>query len=88
MKEVLIYGNRKMDDEVWDISTQELREKAFLELFAMLRDDWQVYSAAALNKVQQTLYNKASAGDAAAAEKLLKFRQSYEYESWHTKEVR
>lgn len=44
MKEVLVYQNRKCDPEIWDISTPELKEKAYLGLFALLDESWQVYS--------------------------------------------
>ena len=44
MKKVLIYGNRKQDDEIWDVSTPELLDKACLDLFSLLNDNWQVYT--------------------------------------------
>lgn len=44
IKEVLVYQNRKCDPEIWDISTPELKEKAFLGLFNLLDESWQVYS--------------------------------------------
>jgi len=37
----LIYGHRKQDDLKWDIGTPELRAKAFLELFNILKKDWE-----------------------------------------------
>lgn len=44
MKKVLIYENRKIDPIVWDVSTLELRAKAFMELFRILDKDWEAYS--------------------------------------------
>ena len=44
VNKILRYGNRKTDDVVWDISTPQKEEKAFRELFAILKDEWQVYS--------------------------------------------
>ena len=41
--EVLIYRNRKCDPEIWDISTPERKRKAFLSLFTLLDEHWQVY---------------------------------------------
>ena len=43
MKKVLIYGNRKQDDDIWDVSTPELLDKACLELFNILNAVWCVY---------------------------------------------
>lgn len=43
MKKVLIYENRKSAPEIWDVSTLELRRKAFLSLFNLLDDTWQAY---------------------------------------------
>ena len=36
---------------------------------------------------QQELYDRAKAGDAAAAEKLLKLRNGHEYEGWNVEHV-
>ena len=44
MKQVLIYENRKIDPIVWDVSTLELRAKAFMELFRIIDKDWEAYS--------------------------------------------
>ena len=43
MKRVLKYGNRKTDDCYWDASTSELEAGAFLALFKVLDESWQVY---------------------------------------------
>jgi hypothetical protein len=40
---VLIYGNRKQDDDIYDISTPEKEAAAYLRLFNYLNEDWQVY---------------------------------------------
>jgi hypothetical protein len=44
MKKVLMYDNRKCNPEIWDVSTPELKSKAFLNLFKLLDEDWEVYS--------------------------------------------
>lgn len=41
---ILIYGNRKTDPTIYDISTPEKENAAFLLLFKMLDEDWEVYS--------------------------------------------
>jgi len=43
VKQVLIYENRKTTPLVWDVSTPELKDKAFLSLFKVLDKDWEVY---------------------------------------------
>ncbi len=83
---LLVYGNRKQDDQIWDISTPEKRAAAFLELFAILRDDWQVYESSELTTKEAGLLVQANEGDAAAAERLMKGRRTYEYEEWHETE--
>jgi hypothetical protein len=44
MKRVLIYENRKSSKIIYDISAPELENRAFLSLFKVLDEDWQVYS--------------------------------------------
>jgi hypothetical protein len=44
MAKLLIYGNRKQDDDIWDISTPELEEAAYRELFKTLDGYWGVYA--------------------------------------------
>lgn len=83
----LIYGNRKMDDVSWDISTPAKRSKAFLKLFKLLRDGWKVYTldywgSPMETSKQKMLYDMACKGDGAAAEKLLTMRKKYEYEGF------
>lgn len=41
---VLVYGNRKQDDVIYDVSTPEKEAAAFLLLFKMLDEDWEVYT--------------------------------------------
>jgi hypothetical protein len=92
----LVYGNRKQPDMKWDISTPELRAKAFLELFNYLKKEWVVYSCDYWGKTkleqenQKALYKLAS-GDspraAQAAEELLTMRIDYEYENWRIVDV-
>lgn len=83
---VLIYGNRKQDDDIYDISTPEKEAAAFLTLFNYLNDEWCVYGDDLGNK-EQSLYDAAKRGDAMAAKKLLSIRRDYEYEEWHYGEV-
>lgn len=84
----LVYGNRKEPETKWDISTSELRAKAFLELFNHLKTVWKVFTCGYWGKTkdeqetQKALYNLACGGDAVAAEKLLTMRIDYEYEEW------
>jgi hypothetical protein len=85
--ELLIYGNRKQDDQIWDVSTPKKRREAFLALFKILRDDWQVYEGGDLRVSEQKLLLKAGLDDAEAAEKLLTGRRGYEYEEWHFAET-
>jgi hypothetical protein len=84
---LLVYGNRKQDDMIWDVSTPEKRAAAFLALFAVLKDDWQVYEASTLNTKESALFVQASEGDAESAEALLNRRKTYEYEEWHFAET-
>jgi hypothetical protein len=44
MKKVLMYQNRKSSPLVWDISTSEKENQAYLALFKYLDESWQVYS--------------------------------------------
>lgn len=83
---VLIYGNRKQDDDIYDISTPEKEAAAFLRLFNTLDEEWQVYGGN-LGAKEQPLYDAAKKGDGAAAKRLLTMRKSYEYEEWHYGEV-
>ena len=82
---ILIYGNRKQDDEIYDISTPEKEAAAFLRLFKTLDNEWQVYTE--LNKKEKELYRAAKNGDSNAARRLLTARKNYEYEEWHYGEV-
>lgn len=41
---ILIYGNRKQDDAIYDISTPEKEEAAFKAVFATLDGYWRVYA--------------------------------------------
>jgi hypothetical protein len=88
VKKVLIYGNRKQDDMCWDVSTPELRSRAFLELFKYLKECWSVYecdywgSSPKEKATQKNLFKEACEGNPQSAEKLLTQRQSYEYESF------
>ena len=83
MSDLLIYGNRKQEDIIWDISTPEKRAAGFLALFRFLNEEWDVYQPDDLNATEEKLFNKAVDGDANAAERLLTIRKNYEYEEWH-----
>jgi hypothetical protein len=82
MLKILLYENRKCDPVAFDASTPELEKAAYLALFKLLDEDWEVYSCGDLNAIQQKLYDKAKAGDVEAAKKLLTARRDYEYEMW------
>jgi hypothetical protein len=82
MSDLLIYGNRKQEDIIWDISTPEKRAAGFLALFRFLNEEWDVYQSDDLNAAQEKLFNKAVKGDAVAAECLLTMRKNCEYEEW------
>ena len=41
---LLVYGNRKQDDEYYDVSTTELEEKAYRAIFKTLDEYWGVYA--------------------------------------------
>lgn len=87
---MLIYGNRKEPDMKFEVSTPELRAKAFLELFKHLDGAWKVYSdweEGVVGDLHKDLYKKAKGGDVNAAELLLTLRKDYEYEKWQIEEV-
>ena len=87
MKTVLVY-QKEATPLVWDISTSQLRGKAFLALFNLL-NDWGCYDdiqsdLAYQLELQKRLYKLANEGNCFAAEQLLTFRRDwgYEYEHW------
>jgi hypothetical protein len=82
---VLVYGNRKQDDDLYDISTPEKEDAAFLLLFKTLDEDWGVYTD--LNLRERELHQQAKAGDGKAAKKLMSGRQRYEYENFRIDHV-
>lgn len=57
MKKVLRYSNRKEDDQLWDASTPELEDAAFLALFKHLDENWDTY-----NDMDPTEYEKELQG--------------------------
>lgn len=85
--QLLIYGNRKQDDMIWDISTPLKRQSAFLRLFNYLRTEWQVYDFDELPTKQKEWYNAALLDSHIDAEKLLTARRKYEYEEWRIVEA-
>lgn len=87
--EILVYSNRKTDPIYWDISTPEQRATAFLDLFRILRDEWDVYAQINRSSLrEQALFEQAGQGDGRAAERLLTLRKNDEYESWHIADTR
>lgn len=88
MMKVLIYGNRKQDDTIWDASTPAKETVALRKLFDYLRDPdgWDVYSTIETEE-HLSLYRAAEAGDDTSLKKLLELRQDYEYEEWKWGEV-
>jgi predicted ABC-class ATPase len=83
MKKILLYENRKSDPVAFDASTPELENTAFLKLFKLLDEDWQVYECGDMTAIHNQWYHLAkNRGDAEAAKKLLKARRNYEYETW------
>lgn len=77
---ILIYGNRKQDDEYYDISTPGKELAAYLKVFKTLDEDWDVYSADDLSDGHQKLYDAAKGGDGESAKRLINLRHTYEYE--------
>ena len=89
---VLYYDNRKIDPILWDASTPEKEDAAFLALFHVLDEDWECYHdlderEGYLNltdwRRQRERREKAKKGDSEAAKALLQARQDNEYESWY-----
>lgn len=75
---ILVYGNRKSDDIYYDASTPEKEDIAYLALFKILDEEWEVY--ADLEEAHRPYYDAARGGDAKAAKKLMYLRRRYEYE--------
>jgi hypothetical protein len=75
---ILVYGNRKTENIYYDASTPEKEEAAYLALFKILDEEWEVYVE--LEAAHKTLYDAAKSGDAKAAKKLIYLRRHYEYE--------
>jgi hypothetical protein len=82
---VLIYGNRKEDDTIYDASTPEKEAAAYLRVFKELDEYWQCYGD--LTVKWKPVYEKAKAGDAEAAKRLMNDRKNYEYEGFRLDEV-
>lgn len=82
MKKILLYSNRKCDPTWWDVSTPELEDSAFLALFKILDDEWQVYDEISMPAMQKPALAGARQGIAAAAKNLLRVRRWNEYENW------
>lgn len=84
---ILIYGNRKQDPDVYDISTPEKELAGYLMLFNILDQDWNVYDEI---KSEKSMYKKSSLGlleearkgNAESARLLLNRRKVNEYEDF------
>lgn len=77
---LLIYANRKQDDEIYDISTPEKEAAAYLSVFQTLDSYWSVYSDIPMISKEGELLAKARAGSWEHARKLMIKRKDYEYE--------
>jgi len=84
MKKVLIYDG---DDGVcvWDVSTPELKEKAFKSLFELLDGMFMYYE---FEGKQEEWCNDARKGDYTSILALLTDRKGYEHEEWYITEVK
>ena len=81
MRHALVYKNRKMEHPwIWLVTTTEDFGAGVVALVRYLDRSWEVYADA--TKKHQALLEKALAGEAASALRLLEARSSYEYESW------
>lgn len=78
---ILVYGNRKADDEFYDASTPEKENAAYLAIFKTLDQDWQVYEADELSSRHAAWLIQARDGNAESAKRLIKDRKNYEYEN-------
>lgn len=84
LKKVLIV-NEKHRTRVFDISTVEQREKAFLHLF---KDRCQIHGFySTLVEMKSTLFNEASKGNTKSAEAIILFRSANGYEYEEVKEL-
>lgn len=77
---VLIYGNRKSPDQIFDASTPEKEAAAYKKIFEELDGYWCVYDE--VTGTQKRWYEAAKAGDAVAMKKLMTARKTYEYEEF------
>lgn len=84
---ILVYTNRKVDDEFYDASTPEKENAAYLAVFKTLDEDWQAYEADELSSKHANWLKQARAGDAESAKRLLKDRRSYQYEHVYEAEL-
>ncbi len=58
MKTVLVYENRKSGPIVFDVSTPELRSKAFLDMFHYMQD-WDCYDDIVDNYMSRALTSRS-----------------------------
>lgn len=75
---VLIYGNRKQDDEIYDISSPAKEAAAYRKIFETLDSYWQVYED--ITSIHRRWYDLAKKGSDTALIKLMNARRTYEYE--------
>lgn len=89
MKKVLIYENRKTDAYVWDVTTPELMNNAYISLFRLLDEQLECYDSIREdgNSNQIQWYKEAKKGDYTNLYRLLEARRGYEYENWYVTNV-
>ena len=89
MKKVLIYQNRKSESYVWDVSDGDKALKAFISLFNLLDETFQVYDNIREDGTKEQIrwYKEAKKGDYVNLTKLLNARKNYEYEEWYISTV-
>ncbi len=90
MKKVLIYQNRESGTYVWDVSTEELENKALISLFRLLDEEMGCYNCIredAIDPRQIKWYKEAKKGDYSSLCLLLDARKDYEYEEWYVTDV-
>jgi hypothetical protein len=83
MKNVLV-AHEKHGCRIFDISTQELKDKSYLSLFKE-RDKEGYYSD--LVEMASAYYTEARKGNAKSAQRIIRNRSDYEYERTEEVEV-
>ena len=95
MQKILMYRG-KHDHIFWDVSTEELKKKALLDLFRFMDEEQYYYDLLEIHQLsmykpnpfddssenQAALYRLAKEGNVRACEALLNIRIRAEYEGW------